>query len=117
MKLNRRGRWGWTAVALAGTFLLAGCDPIDLGPQIRFSPSSLNLRVGESRTFNGIIITGTNSGTWFVQPNSIQIATIEVTGPLEATLSCNQAGGGAFVLSTLTSQGMASGNLYFICSN
>jgi len=115
----RSGRWGrrwWTAVALIfGALAFPACETVEPGPRLRFVPGNLSARIGEARPFRGTVTMGNPSGTWFVQPNSIQIAQIEITGELEANLICLEPGAGAFVLSVLTTQGMASGNFYFTC--
>jgi hypothetical protein len=112
----RRSLGGWSALALAVAAGVAGCEPIEPENQLRFSPSGLSVSVGGSREFTGIVTVGTPSGTWFVQPTSITIAQVEVTGPLTARLTCSQQGAGTFVLSTLTSQGQISGSIYFVCT-
>jgi hypothetical protein len=115
MRNEQRGRWNVGLLAATSILLATGCEPIEPEAQLRFSPSGLNVSVGSSREFSGIVTLGTPTGTWLVQPNSVTIAQIEVTGPLTATLSCLDQGAGSFVLSTRTSQGMASGSLHFVC--
>lgn len=109
---NRPGNAVTLAILLLGA---AGCDTVEPEPQIRFSPSALNVEVGSTVNFSGIVTLGVPSGTWFVQPNSHTAAEIEITGPMTASFTCLGQGAGTFVLSTLTTQGQASGSLYYIC--
>lgn len=100
-----------------GILTFTACDIAEPeGPRLGFNPSVVHARVGEPRDFIGFTSVGTPYGTWFRQPGSVTIATVEITGPLAGKLVCEQQGSGAMVLSVGTSAGMASGSLYFTCS-